>query len=58
LIALAGGLKEFAKAGGIVVVRNDGGAQSSYQFNYDEVKSGKNLAQNILLKPGDTIIVP
>jgi hypothetical protein len=30
----------------------------SFKFNYKEVISGKKLAQNIELKPGDTIIVP
>ncbi len=58
LIALAGGLKEFAKAGDIVVVRNDAGQQGSFTFNYDDLKNRKNLSQNILLKPGDTVIVP
>ncbi len=58
LIALAGGLKEFAKASDITVVRNDASGQASFVFNYDEVKNRKNLSQNIVLKPGDTIIVP
>jgi polysaccharide export outer membrane protein len=58
LIALAGGLKEFAKAGDIVVVRNDNGRQMTFPFNYDDMKNRKNLAQNIVLKPGDTVIVP
>ena len=58
LIALAGGLQEFAKASDIVVVRMEGSRQVSYPFNYDNMKNGKNLAQNILLKPGDTVIVP
>ena len=30
----------------------------SYKFNYKEVTEGKNLKQNISLKPGDTVIVP
>ena len=30
----------------------------SYKFNYKEVSEGKNLKQNIQLKPGDTVIVP
>ena len=58
LIALAGGLKEFANAGEIVLVRNEGGKQVSFTFNYDQLKNRKNLSQNIALKPGDTIIVP
>ena len=58
LIALAGGLKEFAKAGDIVLVRSEGARQLSYSFNYDDLKNRKKLAQNILLQPGDTVIVP
>lgn len=58
LIALAGGLKEFANAGDIVLVRTEGTKQESFTFNYDQLKNRKNLSQNIFLKPGDTIIVP
>ena len=58
LISLAGGLKEFAKAGDIVVVRVEGTQQATFPFNYDDVKNRKSLSQNILLKPGDTVIVP
>jgi polysaccharide export outer membrane protein len=58
LIALAGGLKEFAKSGDIVVVRNEAGRPLTFPFNYDDMKNRKNLAQNIELKPGDTVIVP
>jgi polysaccharide export outer membrane protein len=58
LIALAGGLREFADHGNIVIVRTDGGRQLTFRFDYDKLKSGKNLSQNIELRPGDTIIVP
>ncbi len=58
LIALAGGLKEFANGGDIVLVRTEGTKQETFSFNYDQLKNRKNLAQNIFLKPGDTIIVP
>jgi hypothetical protein len=27
-------------------------------FNYNDVSRGKNLDQNILLRPGDTVVVP
>ena len=30
----------------------------SFKFNYNDVSKGKNLAQNIPLKPGDTVVVP
>ena len=58
LIALAGGLREFADASGIVVVRHDNGNQVTFRFNYNDVKNRRNLDQNIALKPGDTVIVP
>jgi polysaccharide export outer membrane protein len=40
------------------VMRTDGGAQKALKFNYKDVIRGKNLQQNILLKPGDTVVVP
>jgi len=58
LIAVAGGLRDYADSKNIVVVRNENGKPVSYQFNYKNVVSRKNLTQNIELKPGDTVVVP
>jgi polysaccharide export outer membrane protein len=65
LIAMAGGLMEFAKSKDIVILRDTPGAparpgvrQTTFRFNYQAVQSLKNLASNIDLKPGDTVIVP
>jgi polysaccharide biosynthesis/export protein len=58
LIATAGGLKEFVDGNGIVVMRTEAGKQVRYPFNYKNVVNGKTLAQNIELKPGDTVVVP
>jgi polysaccharide biosynthesis/export protein len=58
LLSLAGGLKEYANSKSITIMRNQGGKQVSLKFNYREVASGKNLKQNIELKPGDTVVVP
>jgi len=58
LIALAGGLKEFAKAKEIVVMRADARGTVAYPFNYDEIIKGRRLEQNIILRPGDTVVVP
>jgi polysaccharide export outer membrane protein len=58
LIAMAGGVKEFAKTNKIVVMRNDAGREARFQFNYKEVVEGRNLAQNLEMKPGDTVVVP
>ena len=58
LIAMAGGLTEYADKKHILIMRMENGQQRSYKFNYNDVAKGKNLAQNILLKPGDTVVVP
>jgi polysaccharide biosynthesis/export protein len=58
-IALAGGFRDFAKQKSIYVLRkNPGGGESRLPFNYKEVIKGNNMAQNIKLQPGDTIVVP
>ena len=58
LLATAGGIQEFADSKNITIVRNEGGKQVSYTFNYKDFVKRKNLKQNIELKPGDTIVVP
>ena len=59
LIATAGGLKEFTDGKRILIMRTDkAGKQTSYVFNYRQVTEGKNLEQNIELRPGDTVVVP
>jgi len=58
IITLAGGVTEFAHPKDISVIRNEGGKQRFFKFNYKEVAAGKKLAQNIILQPGDQIVVP
>jgi polysaccharide export outer membrane protein len=58
LIAQAGGLQEYADSKNIVVIRNEDGEQHYFKVNYNDVVKGKNVAQNIVLKPGDTVVVP
>jgi polysaccharide export outer membrane protein len=58
LIALAGGLHEFADSKNIRIVRVENGQSVAHRFNYRDVLKGKNLNQNIQLKPGDTVVVP
>ena len=57
LIALAGGLTEYADKKNITVSRVENGKSSVFRFNYEEFSKGKRLEQNILLKPGDTVTV-
>jgi polysaccharide export outer membrane protein len=59
LIAVAGGLLEFADRSKIRVMRVDrvSGAET-HLVNYKQLAKGEDLKQNIELKPGDTVIVP
>ena len=58
LIAMAGGLQEYANAKSIVVLRTENGRQQTHKFNYKDVIRQKHVEQNILLKVGDTVVVP
>jgi polysaccharide export outer membrane protein len=58
MISIAGGLADYAKTDKISIVRVENGKPVSFRFNYKQVIEGKKLAQNIELKPGDTIIIP
>jgi polysaccharide export outer membrane protein len=57
LIAVAGGLHEYADKKNIVIIRTERGQEKRLKFNYDDVLDGKNTKQNILLQPGDTVVV-
>ena len=57
-LSSAGGFTQFAKVKSIFVRRVENGKESKYPFNYREVISGKKPEQDILLKAGDTIVVP
>jgi polysaccharide export outer membrane protein len=60
-IARAGGFAEWAEKDDIIIVRKGPGSpgnQVHIKFDYDRVVSGKDVKQNILLNPGDVIIVP
>lgn len=58
LIAVAGGLTEYADAKNITIMRTEGAQTRSFKFNYRDVSKGKGLEQNIPLLPGDTVVVP
>ena len=57
-ISTAGGFAEWADEKNILIVRKEGDKEVQLRFNYREYIAGKNLEQNILLKPNDTIVVP
>jgi len=56
-IAASGGLLEYAKKDDITILRSENGQEKRFKFKFDDVTKGKNLKQNILLQPNDTILV-
>ena len=59
LIAMAGGLLEWADEQNIRIVRvSEQGRTEAITFNYEWITEGRRLEQNILLRPGDTVVVP
>jgi polysaccharide export outer membrane protein len=57
-LSLAGGATPFADTNGIRILRRDGDRQTSITFRYRDIAHGRKLDQNILLKNGDTVVVP
>jgi polysaccharide export outer membrane protein len=58
-LSTAGGFRPFAGKSRIKIIRNmNGGDPVEFNFDYDGFVAGKNLEQNILLLPGDKIVVP
>lgn len=56
-IATAGGLSPFANSKHIYILRGTGASQQKIPFNYKQALKG-NDRQPIVLRPGDTIVVP
>ncbi|MBS3758355.1 MAG: polysaccharide biosynthesis/export family protein [Desulfobacterales bacterium] len=57
-LARAGGFLEWAKKSRIMIVRGKGKSEKITYFNYDAFLDGKDMKQNVLIEPGDTIVVP
>jgi polysaccharide export outer membrane protein len=57
-LSLAGGATPFANTNHIRVLRREGTHLTSIAFRYGDVQRGRRLDQNILLKSGDTVVVP
>jgi len=58
-LALAGGFGPFSNKGRVKIIRRlQDGSSQEFRFDYDEYIEGTDVAQNILLLPGDQIFVP
>ena len=58
VLALAGGLNEFAARTRIVILRTDGKVMRRIPFNYNKVIAVGGERDNLSLQPGDVIVVP
>jgi len=54
----AGGFTQFARTKKIYVLRSESGKPAKHPFNYNDVVKGNRQEDNIVLQPGDTIVVP
>lgn len=58
-LAMAGGMTPFSAVNSIVILRRHAdGQQEAFPFRYGDVEDGDDLDQNIVLQPGDVIVVP
>ena len=57
-LTLAGGLTPYAESDEIKIIRRTKEKRMVFSFDYDEVISGENMNMNIILKAGDTVVVP
>jgi polysaccharide biosynthesis/export protein len=58
LLAEAGGPGAYAKLGSIYVIRQQNGTQTRLPFHYKKAMSGNRASDDIVLQPGDMIVVP
>ena len=57
ILAMAGGPLEYADTKNILITRTANGQEQKLRFNYNDALKGKNVKQNVVLQPGDTIMV-
>jgi polysaccharide export outer membrane protein len=57
-LSIGGGMSVFAQLDDIKILRRVNGKLIAIPFNYKDIEKGKRLNQNILLEPGDVVIVP
>jgi len=57
-ISMVGGFADWANQKKIIIIRKENGKERRFTINYKKIIQGKDLDSNIILKSGDTIIVP
>jgi polysaccharide biosynthesis/export protein len=56
-IALAGGMTPFGGRGGIIIYRKSRQGEKVIELSYKDLLSGKKPEDNLILEPGDTVVV-
>ena len=56
-LAMAGGFTEWADKDDILVLRRQNGQEQRIEIDYTDIVSGKKPENNIIIQPGDTIVV-
>lgn len=57
VLAMAGGLTEFADRSKILVIRERDGEERRFEIDYKKIVGGQRPEDNVLMQPGDTIVV-
>jgi polysaccharide export outer membrane protein len=57
-LSLAGGATPFAAVNDIIILRRLSAGQIVLHFQYNDVARGQDLRENVVLQPGDTVVVP
>ena len=57
VLAMAGGLTEFADKSRMVLLRDEGGREVVRELDFRKLIRGQTPEENVFLRPGDTIIV-
>lgn len=58
IIPMAGGFTDWANQKKILIIRNENGREKRMTVNYKKIMRGSDPDSNVILKTGDTIIVP
>ena len=58
IIPMAGGFTDWANQKKILIIRNENGREKRMTVNYRKIMRGSDPDSNVILKAGDTIIVP
>jgi polysaccharide export outer membrane protein len=58
VIPMAGGFTEWANQKKILILRKEDGKEKRITVNYKKIVEGEDASANVILRPGDTVIVP